>query len=303
MELPNKHSFSYTLDRLETKTADGTSLIGEHWSAQETHAPPVMLAHGFGQTRQSWAATQQRLTQLDIASMAFDMRAHGESDRNPVSLRYQAEQFVADSSHLAQLFDCKPVLVGASMGGLTGLMAQANDNVFSALVLVDVTPRWEAAGMQRILDFMNAFPTGFDSYEHAAEVIASYLPHRRERKSSAQLQFLLRQENDRLHWHWDRRLLTEFVEQSDTLQESMREAAKAIRVPVLLISGGKSDLVSQQTVNDFLELVPHAQHQSLSDATHMVAGDDNDTFSNTLIHFLHTQFPSLARPAVTGVPS
>jgi pimeloyl-ACP methyl ester carboxylesterase len=297
-----------TLDRFMSKTMDGIRLVGDRVNSAQQQ-PSVILAHGFGQTRQSWFTTQQRLAQLHIGSLACDMRAHGESDRNPDSRAYQIEQFVDDAVHLAQQLahkPHKPILVGASMGGLTGLMAQAKADVFSALVLVDVTPRWEAAGMQRILGFMNAFPDGFDSYDHAADVIANYLPHRRERKSNSQLQFLLRPENNRLHWHWDRRLLTElteFVDTSDRLQENTRAAAKNIDVPVLLISGGKSDLVSTHTVNDFLTLVPHATHRNLSNATHMVAGDDNDTFSDTLIHFLQTQFPSLSlsTSAATGV--
>jgi pimeloyl-ACP methyl ester carboxylesterase len=301
---PSAHIMSA---RFISKTSDGIRLVGDRVNAlDQLQQPSVMLAHGFGQTRQSWLTTQQRLAQLHIGSLACDMRAHGESDRNANNRGYQIEQFIDDAVHLAKQLAHKPVLVGASMGGLTGLMAQAKADVFSALVLVDVTPRWEAAGMQRILGFMNAFPDGFDSYDHAADVIANYLPHRRERKSNSQLQFLLRPENNRLHWHWDRRLLaelTEFVDTSDTLQENTRAAAKNIDVPVLLISGGKSDLVSEHTVNDFLALVPHATHRNLSNATHMVAGDDNDAFSDTLIHFLQTQFPSLSlsTSAATGV--
>jgi pimeloyl-ACP methyl ester carboxylesterase len=299
MESSANFDFSSSTTRLETMTKSGTRLIADYFSGASK--PGVMLSHGFGQTRQSWLGTQRKLAELNIASLAWDMRAHGESDRNAGDIRYELTPFVDDVMAVSQHFDHKPVLVGASMGGLTGLMAQAKQDIFSALVLVDVTPRWEAAGMQRILDFMSAFPDGFDSYDHAAEVIANYLPHRRERKSNAQLQYLLREQQGRLHWHWDRRLLHEFIEHDDNFQDRVREAAASIRVPVLLISGGKSDLVSQNTVNDFLELVPHAKHQSLSQATHMVAGDDNDNFSNTLITFLQTQFPSHFQPAATGV--
>jgi pimeloyl-ACP methyl ester carboxylesterase len=299
MENSASSHVSASATRLETMTKSGTRLIADYFYGAAQ--PAVMLSHGFGQTRQSWLGTQRKLANLNIASLAWDMRAHGESDRNPHDLAYALDPFIEDVIAVSQRFDHKPVLVGASMGGLTGLVAQAKQAIFSALVLVDVTPRWEAAGMQRILGFMNAFPDGFDSYDHAAEVIANYLPHRRERKSNAQLQYLLREQQGRLHWHWDRRLLKEFIEHDHDFQDVMREAAASIDVPVLLISGGKSDLVSQNTVNDFLELVPHAQHQSLAEATHMVAGDDNDNFSNTLIAFLQTQFSSHFHPAATGV--
>jgi pimeloyl-ACP methyl ester carboxylesterase len=299
MEKPSLSPLKPSADRLETISKSGARLVADYFSGAVK--PSVMLSHGFGQTRQSWFSTQQKLAGLDIGSLAWDMRAHGESDRNANDMHYELKHFVDDVITVSRQFDHKPVLVGASMGGLTGLMAQASQDIFSALVLVDVTPRWEAAGMQRILGFMNAFPDGFDSYDHAAEVIANYLPHRRERKSNAQLHYLLREQQGRLHWHWDRRLLHEFIERNDNFQDRIREAARSIRVPVSLISGGRSDLVSQNTVNDFLELVPHATHQTLPQATHMVAGDDNDNFSNSLITFLQTQFPSHFHTVATGV--
>lgn len=278
-------------------TADAVALVGEEMPGENDAS--VLFAHGFGQTRQSWHGAQLALAIEGIGSIAWDMRGHGESARNADTSHYQAEQFADDVHLLSKQFRQKPLLVGASMGGLTGMMAQARHDVFSALVLVDVTPRWETAGVARIMAFMNAFPEGFDSYEHAAEVIATYLPHRRERKSSKQLQFLLREQDNRLIWHWDRRMIKEFVEHSEHLQEDIREAARQIKVPTLLISGGKSDIVSEHTVADFLELVPHAIHHHLPDATHMVAGDDNDAFNDTLLNFKRTL--SQQPYAVTGV--
>jgi pimeloyl-ACP methyl ester carboxylesterase len=181
------------------------------------------------------------------------------------------------------------VLVGASMGGLTGLLAQAQRPRFSALVLVDVTPRWESAGVERILGFMEARPAGFADFDDASEAIGAFLPHRRERKSPAQLRHLLHRRDGRLHWHWDARLLDEFIAGSETLQAEVAAATARIDVPVLLISGGRSDLVSDRTVADFQARVPHARHERLPDATHMVAGDDNDAFAGVLLRHLGAQ--------------
>lgn len=263
---------------------DGLKLAAEGFAGRN---PGVLVAHGFGQTRQAWAATQQRLAAAGRASLAWDVRGHGQSGRNPPGSRYSGEQFVQDVISAADALGPHPVLVGASMGGLTGLMAQARRPVFSALVLVDITPRWEASGVERILGFMNAHPGGFDSYEHAAEQIAAYLPHRRQKKTPAQLAHLLVARPDgRLAWHWDPRLLSEFIPQTNDLQDHLDEACRALDVPVLLVSGGRSDLVTAQTVEHFLELAPHARHVQLPHATHMVAGDDNDAFTDTLLHFL-----------------
>ena len=293
--LAPENTFANHVHRWLTK--DGLCLVAEEISAE--NPPCVLFAHGFGQTRQSWSGAQLALAQNGIGSIAWDMRGHGESGRNPDALHYHAEQFADDVLLLSRQFEQKPLLVGASMGGLTGMMAQAQHDVFSALVLVDVTPRWEVAGVARIMAFMNAFPDGFDSFEHAADVIADYLPQRRMRKNSEQLKFLLREYQGRFFWHWDPRMLGEFVEHSEHLQDDIREAARQIKVPILLISGGKSDIVSAQTVADFLQLVPHAQHHHLPEATHMVAGDENDAFNDTLLNFKRTL--SQQPYVVTGV--
>jgi pimeloyl-ACP methyl ester carboxylesterase len=278
--------------------AAGAVLRGMRMAGGE---PQVLLAHGFGQTRHSWAGTQGRLAGAGFGSLALDARGHGDSDRNPAGLLYVGEQFVEDLVRAAATLGPAPVLVGASMGGLCGLMAQARAGCFSALVLVDVTPRWEQAGMERIDAFLRAHPDGFDDYAHAAEQIAAYLPHRRGRKSREQLEPLLRADADgRLRWHWDLRMLDEFVAGSTALQAQIEEAALAVRVPVLLVSGGRSDLVSDRTVAHFLELVPQARHVRLPEATHMVAGDDNDGFTDSVLGFLRAQFPSTARASAAG---
>jgi pimeloyl-ACP methyl ester carboxylesterase len=269
------------------RTEDGLHLAAERVAAGDR--VPVLLAHGFGQTRQSWAGTQKRLAAAGHPSLSFDMRGHGESGRNPAGCAYSVTQFVADLHAAADTLPDGAVLVGASMGGLAGVLAQATRPRFAALVLVDVTPRWEAEGAERIRNFMGAHPDGFADFDHAAEAIGAYLPHRRTRKTPDQLRPLLRARDGRLHWHWDPRLLAEFALNGEALQAQIAAAARTLRLPVLLISGGRSDLVSERTVDDFLALVPHARHERLPEATHMVAGDDNDAFSGVLLRHLGAQ--------------
>ena len=63
-------------------------------------------------------------------------------------------------------------------------------------------------------------------------------------------------------------------------------AARNVRVPVLLVRGGRSELVDDRAVNDLLSWIPHAEVVEIPDAHHMVAGDDNDAFSDAVIAFL-----------------
>ena len=253
-----------------------------------TSRTSLLFAHGFGQTRGAWLQSGRALAAEGYAGLAYDARGHGESARNDADLPYAGDQFADDLIIVAGEQAQPPVLVGASMGGLFGLIAEARwPGLFRAMVLVDITPRWEQAGMQRILGFMTAFPDGFDSLEHAGDIIAAYLPHRRARKSPNELRELLREGSDgRWRWHWDARLIDDLVRDSAQHQDDIAEAARTIRCPVLLISGGRSDLVSARTVEEFQALVPHARHAHLAEATHMVAGDDNDAFTATVLEYL-----------------
>ena len=269
----------------------GLALAGSrhHGRPGAEASPSVLYAHVFGQTRRAWAATASILAAHGHAGLAYDARGHGDSGFNADDDPYTGHQFTDDLIVLAGELPRPPVLVAASMGGLFGLLAEARwPGLFRAMVLVDITPRWESAGLERILAFMTAFPEGFASLEQAAESIAAYLPHRRPRGAgSGALRGLLRQAADgRWRWHWDRRLVDELARDSHRHQDDIATATRAVRCPLLLVSGGRSDLVSARTVADFLELAPHARHVQLPEATHMLAGDDNDLFTATVLQYL-----------------
>jgi pimeloyl-ACP methyl ester carboxylesterase len=266
--------------------------------------PTLLFAHGFGQTRGAWSGAAAALADVGCRCVTFDARGHGESDRVADGAHpargYHMDQFADDLRRLAAAQPQPPILVGASMGGLLGIVlaGEVRPAPFRALVLVDITPRWETAGVERILAFMQAHPDGFANYVEAAAQIAAYLPQRRERKSEEQLRPLLREGADgRLRWHWDPALLAgDLVQESERYQPRLQAAAAKIDVPVLLLSGARSDVVSRTTVDEFLQLVPHAQHVELPHATHMVAGDANDAFAREVVRFVQGLIPSVDRP-------
>lgn len=251
--------------------------------------PSLVFTHGFGQTRQAWQASASQLAEQGFLCLCADARGHGSSDWHPRG-DYSIGQFVADLQVMAEFTGSGAVLVGASFGGLVGLLAQArNPHLFRALVLVDITPRWETAGVERILAFMRAHPDGFESLDQAAASIATYLPHRREPRSPQRLQSLLvRRDDGRYRWHWDPALLERIAENGERHQAVLIEAARQIQVPVLLLSGSDSDVVSQTTIAEFLDLVPQARHVVVPRATHMVAGDRNDLFTDAVLSFVRT---------------
>jgi pimeloyl-ACP methyl ester carboxylesterase len=137
-------------------------------------APPVLLLHGGGQTRHAWTKTGEALASAGWRAIALDLRGHGDSER-PASGEYDPEHFAADLQAVIRTLDEPPAVVGASLGGMMALTAQrlSETQLYSAVVLVDITPQMERAGAERIVSFMLAHPNGFADLEEAADAIAA----------------------------------------------------------------------------------------------------------------------------------
>ena len=54
----------------------------------------------------------------------------------------------------------------------------------------------------------------------------------------------------------------------------------------MLIRRRMRDIVSDESVRELRELVPHAEIVDVADAGHMVAGDKNDVFNAAVIDFV-----------------
>src|SRR3546814_7116203 len=102
------------------------------------------------------------------------MRGHGESAWASDGA-YDISDFAADLVEIAAATASKPALIGASLGGLAGIIAEGKcaPGSFGSLTLVDVTPQMEPSGVARVVGFMAAHARdGFASVEEAAQVIA-----------------------------------------------------------------------------------------------------------------------------------
>jgi len=277
--------------------AHGIQLVGDIGGAAS--ALPIILTHGAGQTRHSWRNAGTVLRAQGYRTVSMDARGHGESAWDPEK-RYESEDNRDDLMAVIREVGGAPALVGASMGGLSSLAVAASaPEMVSALVLVDVTPRINPDGARRVGAFMAANPDGFASLDEAADAIASYLPHRPRPKDNSGLgNNLVKGPNGRYRWHWDPAFIERRPEDHDLERflegqaEKFRGYASAVKVPTLLVRGSKSEIVDDAAAEEFARLMPHAEQVNLQGAHHMVAGDDNDAFSNVVIDFLRRVYPA-----------
>jgi non-heme chloroperoxidase len=202
---------------------------------------------------------------------------------------YSLDAFVADLIAFIGTLAQPPVLVGASLGGITALTAAGeNPGVARGLVLVDVVVEVEPRGVDRIRDFMTARPEGFGSLEEVADAIAAYNPLRRRPRNLDGLRKNVRLGPDgRWHWHWDPAFMRIDDEPQRRIDpDRLRRAAAGVTIPTLIVRGVQSDVVSESGLQDMLRRIPTARAVDVSGAGHMVAGDDNDVFASALEGFL-----------------
>lgn len=254
---------------------------------------PVVLLHGGGQTRHAWAGALTALARSGHRALSVDLRGHGDSDWADDG-EYEPQAFASDVLAIARSFAQPPVLVGASLGGAASLLAigQAARDGHPApargLVLVDVAPRLEKQGVGQIRDFMTRHLDGFDSLDEAAAAIAGYTPNRRRAARPEGLMKNLRHGDDgRLYWHWDPRFILGVNEEAhDRHEAAMEQAAHHVKVPVMLVWGRQSNVVSAEGVRDLSARIPHADVVDIAQAGHMVVGDRNDAFNTAVIDFI-----------------
>jgi len=267
----------------------GVRIVGDRWEPRTGQVPvgTVLLLHGGGQTRHSWRKSARRLAEQGWTAIAVDARGHGDSDWSPDG-DYSMDALVADLRAIVSSLPTRPVLVGASMGGMTSLVAEGEHSGLSrALVLVDIAPRTEPAGVKRILDFMSAAPDGFSTLSEVAEAVHAYNPHRERPTNFEGLKKNVRQRtNGRWYWHWDPAFLKIRNEvQRAASDKRLHKAARRIEVPTLLVRGSNSDVVSPEGAEELRTLIPTAEIEEVV-AGHMVAGDDNDVFASQMLGFL-----------------
>ena len=284
-----------SVTKISLQGAGGLPLAAESIGAPS--AMPVLLAHGGGQTRRAWRRVMGDLADAGFYVVAFDMRGHGDSCWSALGA-YEMRDFAADLVAIVSKMDRRPALVGASLGGLAGLIAEGDlaKGSFASLTLVDIAPRMEPDGVMRVVGFMEEHvDNGFASPEAAAEVIARYMPHRRKRDAGEGLRHYLRQKQDgRFYWHWDPAFIRNIMaakrshpDNQEQQSDALSKAAANLKLPLHLIRGASSDLVSDEAVSHLRQLVPHAEYTDIADATHMVVGDANDAFSAAILSFLN----------------
>ena len=278
---------------MKFKVSSGLNIAASSWGRDSD--PLVILLHGGGQTRHAWGETGEKLSQNGFYVLALDLRGHGDSDWHPNG-EYGVDNYKKDIVSILKEIKKPAAFIGASLGGMTSLSIAGDPELREkcwALVMVDIGLYPNLEGSQEIVEFMHSGSEGFASIGEAAESVANYLPHRKRPRDNRGLEKNLRLKDDgRYYWHWDPRFLDSRPKDiPEDYKEKQKSFAKVVETPTLLIKGAMSNILTQNEVDDFLQVITHSEFVEIKDAAHMVAGDRNDIFAAAAIDFLENHSP------------
>jgi non-heme chloroperoxidase len=123
------------------------------------------------------------------------------------------------------------------------------------------------------------------------EAISNYQPHRKRPRTLDGLAKNVRLGADgKYHWHWDPARRKAWRKEDD-YRGRLSKAADNLTLPILLVRGGLSNVLSKEGAESFLQQCPQAEYVEVGNAAHMVAGDRNDNFAGAAIEFLNRVVP------------
>lgn len=271
-----------------------TDIGGDPWR------PRLIFVHGGGQSRRSWRHALRNMANAGFSVVSFDLRGHGESSWAGDG-DYTLEAHVRDLVAIIDAMPSRPSLIGASLGGRVALQTAAllRAQRIRALVLVDLTPKLNDAGIRRVERFLDISKLGFDTMEQAAETLEKYA----ERKISSSF-FSLRDSirtdsNGRIYWRWDPKAAKRDHLSEPFMEKKLTAAARALDLPTLLVRGTLSDLVTDDCVAHFKSVQPAAEVFDIAGGGHLMKTQNLGVFCDATIDFLLRANAAPAAPSGT----
>lgn len=257
---------SPTVERVSLEVAPGQRLSALRWG---TEAPRLVLLHGGGQNAHTWDTVALA---LDRPLLAIDLPGHGHSDWRADHAYFPAENATAVAVMVRELAPDAEVVVGLSLGGLTALaLASEAPDLVRRLVLVDVTPGVDREKASDVIAFI-AGPPSFDSFDEILERTVQFNP---TRSVSSLRRGILHNAAERPDGTWAWRYERFELADGETMPDfgSLWHYVDAVHVPLLLVRGADSPVVSDEDVAELLRRRPDTQVVVVEHAGHSVQGD------------------------------
>ena len=188
--------------------------------------------------------------------ITVDSRGRGRSDYDPKPENYSFPVELNDLLAVMTALEIGPaIFLGTSRGGiLTMLLGAARPGAIAGVILNDIGPVIDTKGLRRNKGYAGKLPTP-RSVTEGAEILRrlgdAQFPNLPPERWLRQARQTWRQENGKLTLAYDRKLskTLENVDLERPLPPLWAQFDSLARVPLMIVHGGNSDLLSAATVD------------------------------------------------------
>ncbi len=275
-------------ERIRRVVRGGVSLCVREWG--DVQAPAIVLLHGLRGYSGTWRPLAAALADR-YRLIAFDARGRGESDWDE-GRNYYTDAYLADlEAVVAEAGLDRFVLVGHSMGGTTAYAYAARHPArLHALVVEDITAGSSVggAGFERIVAEMKALPVRFADWAEARAYWRRLRPNVGEAAIEERLwESMTADPAGGVRWRYDAEGIAATRIAPDPARViDLWPVIAAIRLPTLVIRGGRSDFCSLEAVRRLEAQNSHLAHASVDGASHYVHDDAPEAFRRLVEGFL-----------------
>jgi len=267
-------------------TDDGLRLHVRAYGLSSASVLPVVCLPGLARTVADFEALAPALAAaggMQRRVIAIDSRGRGQSDYDSDPRNYNLAVELADIVTVLTALGIGPaVFVGSSRGGiLTMLLAAAKPAAVAGAVLHDIGPVIEAGGLARIKSYVGKLPQPA-SFEDGAEILRRLFSGQFPKLTAEQwlgaARRTWRMNDGRLTTTYDPRLAETLanIEVGQSLPPLWNEFDALANVPLLVIRGANSDILSTATVSAMAARHPGMETIEVADQGHVPLLDGDD---------------------------
>jgi pimeloyl-ACP methyl ester carboxylesterase len=243
-------------------------------------APLCLLLHGIGNYARYWDLFADAVAGR-LRLIATDARGHGESGKPRVG--YAPQDFVADAlAVLDALAIDRAMIVGHSMGGTHAIrLAAAHPDRVERLVVVDAGPEPMPEGSERARRLSLERPERFEYADEALAYLRRSSPGYSEDVYANRMRWLFREDAGDVIWRSSREALASIM---SSARGDLWAALRAVRCPLLLVRGTRSNVLSADVAKRMVGSVANARLIEL-EAGHNVALDRPRELADAAVEF------------------
>lgn len=254
------------------------------WGRED--APSIVLLHGGHQSAHSWDLVSLHLAQ-NYRVLALDQRGHGDSEWSR-DVDYSNHTMALDAAAFIDALGLeRPILMGHSMGGRNSLLLTKHDPArLRALIVVDIGPEISPEGRQAIAGFVRTNQE-FDDLDHFVANVRKYDPYRPREHIERTVKYnMLKRTDGKFVSKCDSTPRRLGVLTGGALDNVSLEDARAFDLPVLVVRGAESNILSQDAAERFRDALPRGTLTVVPKAGHNVHGQNTLGFIGAIGAFM-----------------